>query len=365
MQRRNTTLLALAALLLLAAALPWWFGDSEAVIAPKSNEAPPVVLVAPSDPTSHEPLRELPAGAPRVVVEVTLVEAYVPPPPLRAKAVSMANREVLPTRLVAGTGAGPFAEDERAGLALAAIDLGPGRTLLRQVAITPNAVAEIPIGGPLVVRGQVNSKDRPVPGARVSLGELDPMGNLREAVTGEDGRFELDTPASEGVPLLVQADGFAWLWRPIRVAADAALEQVVTLVPGGEIHVQLAAKAERLDLARVFVVPPETVSGELSQYPFFLQAMSGGAPVDAEGRAQLSGLPGRGPVGLVVLHPCAVFPACWRLPLGSGRGWCRGSRRVKRAVAGTLMERAVRLVTSRSGRKSAKQTPFAGCCGSA
>jgi hypothetical protein len=224
---------------------------------------------------------------------------------VRAQAVRLPGREVLPTRLIAGTGAGPFADAERSGVAMAAIDLGGG-TLLRQVPIEPNAVAEITIGGRLVVRGQVTG-GRPIAGARVSLGELDADGHLREALTDDDGRFELDTPAGDGAPLVVQADGFASTWRPIRVAADAALEQAVTLGGGVTIPVQLATKAERLELARVFVVPALAVAGELSQYPFFLQALSGGAPVDAAGSATLVGVPRRGVIRLAVVHPRALL----------------------------------------------------------
>jgi hypothetical protein len=77
------------------------------------------------------------------------------------------------------------------------------------------------------------------------------------------------------------------------------------LQPSTTLSVQIAAIADGIERARVFVVPRGAVSTEIAQWPFFLLALDDGYAIDANGRAVIGGLPRRGDLGLLVRHPFA------------------------------------------------------------
>ena len=59
------------------------------------------------------PAPDFPVDGPRVVVQVTAREEYVAPTPPRLVGVELPHRTPLPTSMLAGTGANPWAEDRR------------------------------------------------------------------------------------------------------------------------------------------------------------------------------------------------------------------------------------------------------------
>jgi hypothetical protein len=307
MQRRNPTLLLLALLLAGVAGWSWWNANTDspvppAPLVPSGSLSPPIAHDVP--PVAQDPNTvPLPADAPRVVVAVRELEAFIAPPAPRVRALDPVTREPLVVDVLAGVGANPFEEGTRAGLALAAVQLGATR-LLRQIGLERDSVAEVPIGPRTMVRGRIaDARGHAIAGAKVSLGEVDADAALRAVETDADGNFELDTPAGAGVPFLVQAALHAWQWRAVTVLAQGDNSLDMALDDAGQLDVQLACEAHEIEAARVFVVLPGIVASELAQYPFFLQALSRGFAVDASGRAAPAGLPRVGTIGLVVQHP--------------------------------------------------------------
>lgn len=302
MQRSTATFLLFVVVVLVAVVLSsGWFTDEPLPVDEVASPPPPPP--AATGQASREPGEQPPApiGAPRVVVEVRVLETFVAPPPVRVQAVDVMGTE-LPTVVVAGAGAGFDPGPTRAGLSLVAIS-HEGGTVLRQVAVTEGAVARPVVGARIVVRGTVRDPQRqPIPGARVWLGETMAGGERRFVVTGEQGAFELDVQAGTGVPFVVEADGRASLWSACAVAAPSP-ELAAVLHPSAPIDVQIAAVSTGIEQTRLFVVPGEAVSTELTNYPFFLQVLTDGFAVAANGTANLPGLPTVGTIGLVVRHP--------------------------------------------------------------
>lgn len=287
------------------AAWSYWPGSADPPPGPPSGDPPAVPVLQDPGP----PAPPLPTDAPRVVVEVRELQPFVAPPGPQITARAPGAATVLPVEVLAGVGGNPFVA-AGAGVSLVAVDLGAGNRLLRQVAIDGPADFELSLGPRTVVRGLVCGQDRrPIAGAHVSLGELQGPNEHRQATTDADGRFELDVPAGDGVPLSASAPGFAPQWRPIVVSPRGVNPVELVLPPAGELRVQLACEARELDLARVYVVPLGAVTTELAHYPFFLQVLSRGQPCDAEGRATVPALPRHGSLGLVVLHPGAPITA--------------------------------------------------------
>lgn len=305
MQRRNLMLWCSVAAGAGVAAFAYW---------PRTVDPPPLPPPLPTEAASNQAPPDpapagppLPADAPRVVVDVRELHPFVAPVGPRITARAPGTAALLPGRVLAGVGGNPFVAATGAGIALVAIDLADSR-LLRQVAIDGPADLELSLGPRTVVRGLVCGQDRrPIAGAAVSLGEVQGRHELRQATTDADGRFELDVPAGDGVPLLASGPGFAPQWRPIVVSPQGRNPVELVLPPAGDLHVQLACEARELDLARVFVVPPAAVTTELAHYPFFLQVLTQGRPCDAEGRATVPALPRTGSLGIVVVHPGAAI----------------------------------------------------------
>lgn len=333
MQRRNPTLLLLVLLLAGGAGWVWWDSGTELPVLPTPTLPEDSQHGAKPDaqpdlsPDGHVPLPvaqdppqpPLAADAPRVVVVVRELEAFVPTSPPRVLALDPVSREPLLVTVLAGVGADPFEDGARAGVALAAVQWGAGR-LLRQVSLEAKGTAEVPIGPRAMVRGTiVDANGRPIPGARVSLGEVLAEGELRTAETGAEGHFELDTPAGAGVPVVVQEPQHASQWRAVTVLAQGDNVVDMVLPEAGTLDVQLACEAHEIEAARVFVVSSGVVASEVAQYPFFLQVLSHGFPVDAQGRASVSGLPRVGTIGLVVRHPGAAQQAPREVKLAGAR----------------------------------------------
>ncbi|HZN40383.1 MAG TPA: carboxypeptidase-like regulatory domain-containing protein [Planctomycetota bacterium] len=310
MQRSSATFLLAAAILVGAAAIGWWLSADDGLPPPAIEGSGPGT--AGPAPRVDSP-SSLPPDALRVVVEVQARERYVPPPPQRAQAVRASDGLELPTQLLAGVGAGFDAPSKNAGIAAALIDF-EGVRLVRQVPVG-EAVSRTVVGARVATRGRIqDGAQKAIAGARVWLGEQDAEGQAREVLTDEEGAFELDTPSGEGVPFVVRAAGFAAAWRPVAVAPAGPDLQMI-LQPGGVLEVQLAVMGTGLDQARLFVVPTANVTSELSQFPFFLQAMTDGAAVDDNGRGRLVELPANGRVGVLVRHPMAPATAAHEVAL--------------------------------------------------
>lgn len=310
MQRRSATMLLFAAVVLTACAavVAWaWFVDE-----PGPNGDPrrgPETSIPPSAVRGATEPDAPPRPDVRVRVEVRAGEVFVPPSSVRVIAVAVHDGSELATHPIAGVGAGFGDADARPGLALVAIDIGGGSRVLRQVDVPAGEVARPAVGTRVVMRGVVrDSQQRPIAGARVWLGESDGAGVQRDVACGDDGRFELDVPAGAGVPFVVRAHGFASTWRPV-VVSSTPTELAAVLAPAATLRVQVAGSSDGIDTARLFVVPADGDSA-LTQYPFFLQALTDGLPLTATGGAVLLDLPASGVVSLLVRHP--------RAPLGTG-----------------------------------------------
>lgn len=304
MQRSAATFLMLAAVLAAGVAVVWSSFAGEPPAPPPPGPQPPNVA-GPADATPED--HGAPAK-PHVRVEVQLREAFVPPPPVRVEAVG-SDGAPLSVTLVAGEGAGFAAAPPKPGLALAAIALGGGRWLLRQVAVGDAGVARITVGAPIVVTGRVQDEaGAPIAGASVWAGESDGEGNRREAVTGDDGAFETDTPGGAGVPLVVRAAGRASSWQAVMVSPSSR-EFPIAMRAAAGLDVQFAAAADLVRDLRLFVVPRGPISTELASYPFFLQTLADGFVVASNGSATVPDLPRGATVGLVVSHPRVIGAA--------------------------------------------------------
>jgi hypothetical protein len=183
------------------------------------------------------------------------------------------------------------------------IALDGGHRLLRQLALAAEGETDYRLGARVVVRGRVfGGTDWPLRGAEVWLGELGAEGQRRTVTTDAEGAFELDTPDGDGVPCVVTAPKQAAHWQVLTVAPPGP-ELRIVMRPGAPLDVQLAAAADDITAARVFVVPTGAVSTALLQHPFFLQALADGHAVGANGRATVPDLPTEGTLGVVVRHP--------------------------------------------------------------
>ena len=314
MQRGSVLFLLFVALAALAGWLWWTTGDvlpppEPPPITPnEANEPSPSV----SSPESGTPLAQDPAPPTgvRVRVEVVTRERFVPPPVPRVLARQRVDGAPLPAYVVAGAGAGfEAAAASNVGTALVVIDTPAGRAA-RTVALAAGEPAVYEVAGSLAVRGVVRGADGlPLRDARVWFGEYGPDGQRREATTDATGEYELPVLVGSGVPCIVQAAGHAIAARTLVVAAPPPVVDVV-LQPGCTIDVQVAGFARAMTTARAFVLPRGSVATELAQWPFWLQALDGGAPLDAAGRATIAGLPRAGEVAVLLRHPEA--------PLGNG-----------------------------------------------
>ncbi|MBX3462030.1 MAG: hypothetical protein KF830_02580 [Planctomycetes bacterium] len=307
MQRRIVPILLLG--LVVAAAIGYRFGRG-AEPAPH----PPGLRGAfpPPDPRPWQDDDRVPVGVEagpglQVHVAVRADAVFVPPPVERVRGLLAGSGVRLPAVPLAGEGAGFAAERPRDGVAMVEVALPDGRRLLRQVALAAEGVAECLVGARVTVHGRiVAAQDLPRREAWVWLGEIDADGRRVEARTDATGAFELDTPAGAGVPFVIGAAECASQWRAVEVAPPG-LELAAVLAPAPSLEVQLAAAVDGIAAARVFVLPDGPVSTGLAAYPFFVQALDDGFPVDDNGRARVPDLPADVQVAVVVRH--ALLPA--------------------------------------------------------
>ncbi len=269
-----------------------------------------------------QPLVELAPGAPRVVVRVTARERYVLPDPSPVRAVLLPRRDPLPTTLLAGTGAEPWAGAQaerapRAGAALVRVAID-GSFLVRQAVVDPAVgTAELLIGSELRITGTIRDATRqPVQDARVWLGQLESDGRTRHVRTDGEGRFEVSVRAGPGVPFVAWAEGHAAAWRAVTIGVDLDRDLEITLPAGGELTVQLAGQAVEVQRGQAFVTPAAAISAELASYPFFLQGLVGGIEFDARGRGRGTFLPQNGNVGVTLVHPLLAIGRNKEVELG-------------------------------------------------
>jgi hypothetical protein len=302
MQRRPLLFLSVAALVAVAVWVVVQAPDDDLTV-PLGPEvqAPPVGGASSSqDPA---PTRPLPDDAVHVRLEVQAKERYVPPPAVTVD-VRRPDGTPLPAFVAAGVGAGFDAAGDLAGACLVAVEHDEGR-VLRQAALA-GGVARLRIGPRRVVAGRVvGDKQLPLLGAKVWFGEHDTAGNRREFIVDGEGNYSGDLLVGDGVPFVLSAAGHATSFRSLAIvdpppACDGTLERACLL------EVQLVGVAVAMQDARVFVLPPAgAVQTAVSRWPFFVQAMTDGYPLDANGRARIDDLPQVGEVAVVVRHPRA------------------------------------------------------------
>lgn len=326
MQRSTVLFLLLAGAVVAVVAAIAFSGPGEVVLPPGTGGGPGAKASdansnqngsagsAPSETGLRAPHEgSVPPDAPHVTITVTSMERFVPPPNPPPLATTAAG-EALSAQILAGVGAGFDAPSNDRGVAMISVDVPPGR-LLRQVAWNPKAPNPARIGPRIVVRGTVFDAEKiPVQAAFVWFGELAADGTAREFGVDEEGAFEADVPAGQGVPMVVRAKGFASKWRTIEVTSDMrALTEM--LQPAATVQIQLATRAIEIDKARAFVVTRAQVSSGVSQWPFFRQCLSGGYAINEDGQVRIDDLPQVGTVGVVIRHPLAplVAPAEIRL----------------------------------------------------
>jgi len=305
MQRGSVLFLLFVAIAALGGWLWWSTGDVLPLPPPTpphqaNPPSTPIEAPGPGTPQDQDPV---PPNGVRVRVEVVIRERFVPPPLPRVLARQTVDGAPLPAHVVAGAGAGfDAAVASNAGSALVVIDTAAGRAA-RLVALAAGEPAVYEVAGALAVRGVVRGADGlPLRDARVWFGEYGPDGQRREAITDATGEYELPVLVGSGVPCIVQAPGQAIAARTLVVAAPPPVVDVV-LQPGCAIDVQIAGFARAMTTARAFVLPRGSVATELAQWPFWLQALDGGTPLDATGRATIAGLPRVGEVAVLVRHP--------------------------------------------------------------
>ncbi|MFO1077695.1 MAG: carboxypeptidase-like regulatory domain-containing protein [Planctomycetota bacterium] len=335
MQRSTAILLVVAAAGAVFAAFAWR-GGADGGLRPGDEGPPPAVapqpVAGPQEPTP------VPAGAPRVVVRVTEREVFAAPLPPRLTAVQLPDRTALPLAVLAGTGANPWAAEDRAGVALVEVEAA-GVRLVRQVGLEVGLPSELRFAGELQVHGRVvGPGGKPVAGAAVWLGTREADGSLREATTGDDGAFEATVPASTGVPLVVRKTGFASAWRVVAVDVDDAREFEIALEEGGSLAVQIAAQAERVELGAAYVAPGDARGSAVLRFPFFLQCLLGGVALDQNGRAEIQGLPQHGEVAVTIFHPLVPIGVHAMCKLDGAHTTCLVPLRFLPARAGVVVD---------------------------
>lgn len=320
MQRSNQTILLFGLLLAGGAAAYWWLETDRATPPPlapgeRDPQPGPGVADAPVSPLLQGETQDpdLPAGAPRVRVEVRALETYFAPPSPVVAAVRAGDGQPLAVEVVGGTGHGfgaGLTGPARAGLALAIADWpGTGR-FVRQFAVTDGSPVPLTIGARLRVEGMIyDEAHRPLGGAHVWLGELLADGSRREVASDSSGAFELDVAGGDGVPFVAMADGRASAGQFLTV--QAGVSPSLQLAPEAVLRVQFAASSDGLDGARVFVVPRGAVTTELAQFPFWLQSLTAGNEVLANGGCLVRGLPQSGDLGVVVWQSRLPFAAAY------------------------------------------------------
>lgn len=344
MQRRNTSLLfAVVAAVVLAAVL-WRLANEDPAPRPEPDGEPSPAAAPDAAPGGGgSPPVSSPFDGPRVRVSLESRERFRPPSDggrPRVQAVALPNRTPLPTAMLVGTGANPWADAPRPGVALVKIEIDGG-FLVRQAAVATAGVTELGVGSTLAVTGTVqDAAGEPVAGARVWLGELDGDGRTRHLRTDERGVFETRVRAGDGVPLTVWAQGHAATWRPIDVQVDVGRHHAISLPPGGTLAVQLAGAAENVELAELVVAPAGARAAELSRYPFFLQEIVGGAAVNASGLGTVPFLPRHGAIAVHVLHPQVAIGRPHEVTLDGERTACVVQQQFAAAWSATLQNDA-------------------------
>lgn len=300
MQRRTAVILLLAVAAAAVAVATWPSATPGVLVEPPPA---PVAAATASDGAAAAPAPlPPPADGWHVHVQATLRERFVPPPPVRVTVVDAVEQAPpLSVRTIAGVGAGFDGGANAAGATLVAVAYGDGE-LLRHANVPAGGAARLLVGGVRTVRGRVLAPDgKPAAGAVVWLGQTTAAGRREFAVDAE-GCYEADVPSGDGVPFVVRAPGCAVQARVLDVGNAVVAD--ARLAAGCSLAVQLVAVAEAMEHARVFALPPATIHSDLAQWPFWLQALTGGASFDGAA-AHLDGLPQDAEVDVVVAHPLA------------------------------------------------------------
>lgn len=259
-------------------------------------------LLAPDEPAPAG--LEAPIEADIEVVVDVLPRARLRPGP-RPCAVFVGDQSAPQARAtwLAGSAAGPGAGDVRAGdQQLLAVELGSTTTYRWLTVRDPDALA-VHLLGDVEVQGQVCDVDgRPLAGASLWVSGV-------EAKSGEDGSFAVVARGGEGLVAVARADGM--VSQAIGVAAAGARGLRFVMQPAGELRARVLGPLPKQQPARVLVAPASPAqTSDQAQYPFFLQALTGGVAVDARGIALLRDLPIGMSVQVGVTHPQLLASAC-------------------------------------------------------
>jgi hypothetical protein len=318
MPRSRSPLHLIAGAALLVGLVVWlWWLDGEAPAEPWLGEQQAEGLVQPPPAAAPAPSSAAPQ---RFTIDLSLRAGLTLPPPRAAIRIWRGAIHGEPvdaaTEWVAGPAAVPWLEPGDMQRSLLRITL-PGGTEWYRILRGGGrgAPLDVLLGATATLRGRVVGPDRaPKSGATIWAGG----GN---AVAGDDGRFAIDVPSGGILPLLAQADGCARRGVEVDVGLGGA-ELELQLEPEARLQVQLAAPDAGGAPASAVVAPAsEAIDTRLLAYPFWFQAIEGGARFDAAGSAEIGGLP-RGVSLLVHLQDPARRQAR-AAPVTTGSGLAR------------------------------------------
>lgn len=199
---------------------------------------------------------------------------------------------------LAGTASLPLVEARPGDQQLLEVAVG-GRRTLRLVRLRADGVT-VRLGADVLVAGQVVDADgEAVASAHVWVAGV-------EAKTDAAGEFEVPAVGGEGLPLVAWADGMAAQTLVLEAWCNSTVR--VVLAPAAQVRVRaIGAVGAGQAPARVVVLPArEPRTAAEAQYPYFLQALTGGAPVSSKGFASLTNLPVGIRVRLLVTHDNGV-----------------------------------------------------------
>jgi hypothetical protein len=211
--------------------------------------------------------------------------------------------------------AGPAAAESStrrfSGRQLARFETLHGFTLYRVVQVPdppPATIDEVRWVDPVAVSGRVWQEDgSPLAGATIWC-------SGQEERSDGEGRFRFPSASGgPGVPIAVEAPGWASQMRILDLESDAELE--FRLQRAARLRVQFASQATSSNVAQVFVLPGGERDSQSLQWPFFLQAVRGGAALGADGSATIDGLPRDVALRVLVVDPLAPCPEAARVQL--------------------------------------------------
>ena len=193
----------------------------------------------------------------------------------------------------------------RTGRQLVRFRLADGSSLCRSVTLREEFTAEMDCGPRRMVAGIVrDGGGAVVRGAELWAGEIGADDALRTVSSDDEGRFEIDVPAGESVPLVVRARGFASVLTQIDVGHDGVRDLTVRLEPATRIDLVLGASVIAPSRARYRLRPVRSDTAA-SAYPLCFAALQHRDSFDESGHAVIDDLPDAAALSVSAVHPDA------------------------------------------------------------